>query len=221
MSHDDFAYEPIRGLPAVLPPGEKLLWQGAPAWRALAISAYHVRKVGIYFVLLALWRIGIGLADGDSARVVGVSCAWLLAMGAVAAVLLTVLALLSARTTVYSITSGRIIIRFGIAFPMTINIPFSLLESADLKLRRSGDGDLLMSVRADQRLGYLVTWPHVRPWRFKRPEPSFRALTDAPHAAAVLAQAMKAYAEASALPIAFGVQPAAAPQVGAQNAAAA
>jgi hypothetical protein len=221
MSHDDFAFEPVRGLPAELPEGEQLLWQGEPEWRALAISAYHVRKVGIYFAVLALWRIGLGVAAGDSARVVGVSCAWLLALGAVAAALLTVLALLSARTTVYSITSARIIIRFGIAFPMTINVPFALLESADLRLRRSGNGDLSMQVRADQRVGYLVTWPHVRPWRFNRPEPSFRAVPDAAGVAAVLAQAMRAFAEAGAVPIAFGVQPAAAPQVGAQRTAAA
>ena len=32
MSHDDFAFEPRRGLPAVLPDGERLLWQGSPRW---------------------------------------------------------------------------------------------------------------------------------------------------------------------------------------------
>ena len=31
--HDDFAFEPVRGLPAVLPPGERMLWQGAPRWQ--------------------------------------------------------------------------------------------------------------------------------------------------------------------------------------------
>ena len=204
MSHDDFAFEPIRGLPANLPAGESLLWQGEPAWLALAISAYHVRKVGIYFALLALWRIGLGVSAGDSAHVIAVSCGWLGALGVLAMGLLAMLALLSARTTVYSITSARIIIRFGVAFPMTINIPFSLLDSAALKLRRHGNGDVSMSVRGDQRIGYLVTWPHVRPWRLKRPEPSFRALADATNAADVLAKAMLAYSEANAMPIVLG-----------------
>jgi hypothetical protein len=31
---DDFAGEPIPGLPADLPEGEKLLWQGSPGWRS-------------------------------------------------------------------------------------------------------------------------------------------------------------------------------------------
>ena len=28
--HDDFDFEPVRGLPQVLPKGERMLWQGAP-----------------------------------------------------------------------------------------------------------------------------------------------------------------------------------------------
>ena len=54
MRHDDFEFEPVRGLPAMLPPGERLLWQGNPAWRSLAIRAYHVRKVALYFAVLVL-----------------------------------------------------------------------------------------------------------------------------------------------------------------------
>ena len=47
MSHDDFAVEAVPGLPAALPDGERLLGQGTPEWRALAVRALHVRKVGI------------------------------------------------------------------------------------------------------------------------------------------------------------------------------
>ncbi|MEM9764435.1 MAG: PH domain-containing protein, partial [Pseudomonadota bacterium] len=33
MPHDDdFRSEPVRGLPALLPKGERILWQGAPSW---------------------------------------------------------------------------------------------------------------------------------------------------------------------------------------------
>jgi hypothetical protein len=45
MSHDDFAFEKIRGLPADLPRGEELLWQGSPTWKSLAIHTYYVRVV--------------------------------------------------------------------------------------------------------------------------------------------------------------------------------
>ena len=30
MDHDDFHFEPVRGLPEALPPGELILWQGSP-----------------------------------------------------------------------------------------------------------------------------------------------------------------------------------------------
>ena len=37
MSDHDFDFEPIRGLPALLPAGEKQLWQGSPHWKSQAI----------------------------------------------------------------------------------------------------------------------------------------------------------------------------------------
>ena len=63
MTEHDF--EPVHGLPAHLPQGERLLWQGAPSWRSLAIRAFHVRKVAIYFGLFGLWQIGSALASGQ------------------------------------------------------------------------------------------------------------------------------------------------------------
>jgi hypothetical protein len=30
MPHDDFAFEPVKGLPELPPEGEHLLWQGRP-----------------------------------------------------------------------------------------------------------------------------------------------------------------------------------------------
>jgi len=33
--HDDFAGEPVRGLPEKLPAGERILWQGMPDWHPL------------------------------------------------------------------------------------------------------------------------------------------------------------------------------------------
>jgi hypothetical protein len=45
MSHDDFAFEPVPGLPAPLPKGERILWQGSPRWQSLARTAYYVNIV--------------------------------------------------------------------------------------------------------------------------------------------------------------------------------
>ena len=51
--HDDFDFEPVRGLPQLLPKGERMLWQGAPRWQDLAVHAFHARKVIWYFAALA------------------------------------------------------------------------------------------------------------------------------------------------------------------------
>ncbi|MFN6997976.1 MAG: molybdenum cofactor biosynthesis protein MoaE [Aquincola tertiaricarbonis] len=37
-----------------------MLWQGSPQWAALAISAFHVRKVAIYFALILAWQVASG-----------------------------------------------------------------------------------------------------------------------------------------------------------------
>jgi len=63
MSHDDFNFEPIRGLPEKLPEGEYILWQGAPKPAALAREALGLRWVAGYFALLTIWRIGASSAD--------------------------------------------------------------------------------------------------------------------------------------------------------------
>ena len=109
MSHDDFDFEPAPGLPAPLPAGENLLWQGSPEWRSLAVRAYHVRKVAIYFALLVLWRVAVGIGNGHTAWAIVASSAFLIALGGLAIGVLTLLAYLNARSTVYSITTRRVL----------------------------------------------------------------------------------------------------------------
>lgn len=194
MTHDDFAFEPIRGLPASLPEGEVLLWQGTPQWKSLAVRGYHVRKVAVYFSALALYRLGFGLANGHDSAAILVSCAFILTLGAVAIGVLSLLAYLNGASTVYSITSRRVLLRHGIAVPLTMNIPFPLIESAALKTHADGTGEIALRLAADERVGYLVTWPHLRPGHITRPQPSFRALRDAPRAAQILGSGLAAQA---------------------------
>ena len=208
MSHDDFAFEPVRGLPALLPAGERLLWQGSPRWRSLAVRAYHVRKAAVYFLALILWRIGVGLYNSQSASAVAISCAFLLLLGGIAIGVLSLLAYLTARETVYSITSRRILLRHGVAVPMTMNIPFTAIETAGLRNFTDGTGDVAIQVMGDHRVGYLITWPHLRPGRITRPQPSFRALADAGQAAGILAEALKADAGIAAVRIESQEEPA-------------
>jgi hypothetical protein len=192
MSHDDFEFEPIRGLPALLPDGERLLWQGSPAWKSLAVHAYHARKIAWYFALLALWRIGVGLNNAHAASDIAVSCAFLLALGAIAIGVLSVLAYFASRVTVYSITTRRVLLRHGIAVPMTLNIPFKVVESAELRRFAEGTGDIALKVAKEQRVGYMITWPHLRPGFITRPQPSMRSLLDADQASEILAAALAA-----------------------------
>jgi hypothetical protein len=192
MSHDDFEFEPVRGLPAMLPAGERLLWQGSPNWKALAIRAYHVRKVALYFGVLMLWRTAVGINNAHSAAAIALSCAFLLALGGVAIGVLSLLAYLTGRATVYSITSRRVLLRHGVAVPMTMNIPFNAIEGAELRMFSDHTGDIALKVLGDQRVGYLITWPHLRPGFITRPQPSLRAIEDAQRAAEILGAALAA-----------------------------
>jgi hypothetical protein len=199
MNHDDFAFEPIRGIPAVLPQGETLLWQGSPDWKAMALRGYFVRKVAVYFVILAMFRIGFGVTHGHTAGAILLSCVFLLALGGVAAGVLSMLAYLTSRSTVYSITSRRVLLRHGIAVPITMNIPFTLIESAGVTAFADGTGDIAMTLPKNQRVGYMITWPHLRPDKITQPEPAFRALADARQAADILAAALAAEAGSNAV----------------------
>ncbi len=58
------------GLPGQLPPGETILWQGAPHWRALARDAFHVRGVAVYFALLAVVAVVSGAPTGAMMTIV-------------------------------------------------------------------------------------------------------------------------------------------------------
>ncbi len=189
---NEHEFEPVRGLPATLPAGERLLWQGAPRWQSLAINAFQARKVGLYFLALIAFEAVASLAEGQPAGRVLAGTAGLVVLAAAAIAVLALLAWLTARATVYSITSRRIVMRFGIALPMTINVPFAVIESAALRTHPDGTADLPVTLARGSRVGYLITWPHVRPWHFSRPEPMLRAIADGERVAALLSAGLGA-----------------------------
>jgi hypothetical protein len=194
MSHDDFAFEPQKGLPAVLPPGDRLLWQGSPNWRGLAVRSYHVRKIAVYFALLVVLRVYAGVAGGQSAASIGIGAGFIAVLGAVAIATLAGLSYFNARSAVYSITTRRVLVRQGIAVPLTLNLPLQHIEAAGLRLFRDGTGDIALTIGRGQRIAFIINWPHLKPGRFTRPEPSFRALDDAREAARILGDALAAEA---------------------------
>jgi hypothetical protein len=184
--------EPVPGLPESLPEGETILWQGAPTWRPFAWRAFHLRGLAIYFALLAAWHVADGWrADPQDAALGGLR---LVALGAVAIVLLLGLGKLAARTTLYTITGRRIVMRVGVALPMTVNIPFAAIRAADLRQNRDGTGDIQLRLLPGNRVSYFALWPHLRMLRVSNPEPMLRSLPDAEAAARALAQALAASA---------------------------
>ncbi|MCE8470521.1 PH domain-containing protein, partial [Rhodovulum sulfidophilum] len=82
MSDDDFAAEPIKGLPERLPEGEHILWQGRPDWWALARESLALFWVGGYFVVLFLWRM-IVAAETMPWSQAAVASSFFLVLGAV------------------------------------------------------------------------------------------------------------------------------------------
>jgi hypothetical protein len=202
VSHHDDDFEPVPGLPETLPPGEQMLWQGSPQWWSLALRAFRLREVGVYFGVLMAWRLVSSLMGGASVLAAVEYAADLIPLALAAAAILVGIAYLSARTTIYTITSQRIVMRYGMAVPLVLNIPFSKIESAALGLHSEGGGSVPMKLHKGERIGYLVLWPHARPGRYSNPEPMLRCLPDAEKAAAVLGRALEAFngAPASARP---------------------
>ncbi len=185
--HDDFATEPLPGLPAKPPRGEEILWQGRPAILSLARDALGLNWVAGYFVVLALWRASV-VSDGSIGMIIAIMLPYL-AMGVVACGILLLIATVQARSTVYTITTARVALRVGAALTVTLNVPFKQIGSASLDLRRSGSGTIALQTLGDTRLSYLVCWPHVRPWRMGKTQPALRCIPDAARVAKILGDA--------------------------------
>ncbi len=182
-------FEAERGLPQALPAGEHLLWQGSPEWRSLARRAFHLRKIALYFAALAAVRVAVLAGDGAGLATMAVSALWMLLLGALAIGLLAVVAWLSARTAVYTITDKRVVLRVGIVLTLTFNLPFKRIAAAGLRLDADGSGEIPLALRSGDRIAYLHLWPHARPWRLARPEPMLRSVPDAQRVARLLADA--------------------------------
>ncbi len=183
------AAEPTVVAPEGMGPGERLLWQGRPRWQSLAVHAFHARKVALYFALLALWRLAEAVAGGAGAGALQ-EAGLTLVPGILAVGLLTGLAWASARAADYRITDRRVVLRVGVAVPMTVAVPLPIVDAAALREHRDGSGDIPLRLVAGQRASYVVLWPHVRPWCMTRPEPMLRDIPDPDLAASVLAAAL-------------------------------
>lgn len=183
-AHCDFLPEGTqRGLPGPLPRGERILWQGAPSTRGLWLRVFHAPLAGLWFAVCGIGVVAVAQNPaGTAAALAGV-------LG-LALALLGVLAFAAHRTTLYTVTNRRLVLQIGIALPVTYNLPFGQVESAELRLFGDGSGDVPLRLKPAARIAYLQLWPHARPWRITRPEPMLRSVPGATEAAAILGRAL-------------------------------
>jgi Bacterial PH domain len=173
----EYDHEPVRGLPGELPADEHIIWQSSPDWKHLARAALHIRLSALYFGAIAIWAIFRG--DMNTAIAVTV-------LGSVVIALFTLFAWGVSRTSVYTLTNKRVVLRIGVALNKCINVPLSEIESANLKMLDGGHGNIVLDLKGAPRLGYIMLWPHARSLRVVRPQPMLRAVPEARNVAAML-----------------------------------
>ena len=188
----EYDTEPVPGLPQNLPEGETLLWQGSPEPKAVARQVLHTKAVTIYFAVLALVPLVICAAQGSELAPALFATARLAIVGAIAIAILNTLSRAIARTTIYSMTSKRIVMRYGVAFPLSLNIPFKEISAIDCKSYADDTADVALSVSGPLRMSYLHLWPHCRAWRFENAQPTLRVLPAGTEIAQTIASTMMA-----------------------------
>jgi hypothetical protein len=182
-------FEPELGLPEPLPAGEKILWQGSPDFADMAYRVFHLKKFVFYFGLMLLYRAVSQVSEGKSAVDTLFAMVFPAVLTVVALASVMTLAWLSARTTVYTLTDQRVVMRIGIVLTLTFNLPLKVIESAGLNLNAKGFGDIPLKLKGEDRIAWLNLWPHARPWLINKPEPMMRCIPDASVVAEKLVQA--------------------------------
>ena len=85
---------------------------------------------------------------------------------------------MSARSTLYTLTNKRVVMRIGIVLTLTFNLPFKRIVGASLKAQSAGTGDIALALHHEDRIGWFHLWPHQRAWHITRPQPTLRCVSD-------------------------------------------
>lgn len=186
--------EPLPGLPERLPEGEGILWQGSPRWWSLTSRALHLRALALYFALMVGWSTYNAATTAATFAEAAFASASSAGLALLCLAVLVVIGRALSQAAFYTITNRRVVLRVGVALPMTINIPFTAIESAAVKRHADGTEDIVLTVSPKQKIAWLALWPHARPWRVARAEPMLRAVPVTSGAAQVLARALAASA---------------------------
>jgi hypothetical protein len=170
---------------------ETILWEGRPLVAGLARQVFHIRAVMGYFFVLAAWNLASTHADGFRANAALLSAAWVVLPAVIGASVIYAMSWVFVATTHYTITDKRVIMQIGVAVPIALTLPLRQIAGADVKLYMDGSGDIPLAL-GQQKLAYLLVWPHARPWRFKTTEPMLRAVPNARDVATILTRALSA-----------------------------
>ena len=154
-------FEPQFGLPERLPSDEFIVWQGSPDVGALASSAFHFKKLMVYFLFLIGACAWPALESGAGLHAVLQAIKWIAPLALVGLASVWMLAYMTSRTTVY-----------------TINLPLKQIATSDVRLLDKDFGDITMGLQGSDRIAWIHLWPSVRPWRISKPEPTMRAIAD-------------------------------------------
>lgn len=182
-------FEPQFGLPERLPQDEFIVWQGSPDVGALAASAFHIKKLVIYFLLLIVACAWPALETQAGAMAVLQAIKWIAPLSLLGLASVWLMAYMTSRATVYTLTNKRVVMRLGIVLTVTFNLPLKQIASSDVRLLESGFGDITLALQGSDRIAWVHLWPSVRPWRFSKPEPTLRAISDVQEVAVKLRDA--------------------------------
>jgi len=174
--HHEHEFEAAPGLPEPLPADERLLWQGAPQWRLVALDVFHVRTLAYYFGAMMLLQATYLLGEPEQYLFKPLLLSFVLS--AMALGILSLMAWLTARTALYTLTNKRVVMRIGVVLTLTFNLPLRMLSGASLKTNPDGSGDIALKLAGNDHIAWLNLRPHARPWVLRHPEPSLRCIPD-------------------------------------------
>lgn len=162
-----------------LEPDERILWQGRPEVSALCRHLLKVRWIAAYLAGLLAWKLVLIVWIRGIRSQEVLDAGTLLVQGALLMGIVAYFAWAMARSTTYTLTDLRLVIRHGIALPGTVDIPLRALRSVAVRVRTDGTGDVAFTVRDGGGIAYSKLWPHVKGFDLTRPVPMLRGLRDA------------------------------------------
>jgi hypothetical protein len=177
MNGHTHEFEPTFGFPESLPTSEKVLWQGSPCAWLIARRIFFLPYLFFYFLMFSCLALIVN-SDVLTLKDLFVKFLSYMSLGMVAIFILLAISFLISSTTMYSITDKRVVMRIGIVLNLSLNIPFSKIETAELKAYPDKSGDISLNLVPDNKIAYLHLWPHCRPWFFSSPRPRLSCLKD-------------------------------------------